>query len=144
MTEHGQVPRGLMTVHDQVSRGIMTEHGQACTISNSNKYLNLDNMVFPTTTHTAPRQCDTWRMCHLAELQHFGPHTANTNRVTESILVTIVKLTMPDSQWSQNGFCNLISIFGMKPEACDEAANSFITHFGVNAANNNIVTEIKL
>ena len=34
----------------------------------------------------AKRQGVTWRMCHLAELQHFGPSTANTNRATEPIL----------------------------------------------------------
>ena len=32
----------------------------------------------------------------------------------------------------------------MKPEVRDEATNRFIAHFGLNAANNNIVTQIKL
>ena len=43
---------------------------------------------------------------------------------------------------------NIISIFGMKPEARDEVTNSFIAHFGLNAVNNSdtnqIVTIVKL
>ena len=58
--------------------------------------------------------------------------------------MTIVKLTITESQWLQNGLCNFISILSMKPEVRDEATNRFIAHFGLNAANNNIVTQIKL
>ena len=55
-----------------------------------------------------------------------------------------MKLTMSASQWSQNGFCIFISIFGMMPEARDETKYSFIAHFQLNAANNYIVTDIEL
>ena len=92
----------------------------------------------------APRQSVTRRMCHLPELLHFLPHSANTNIVIKKHALTTVKLILPALQWSQNEFCNFISIFSMKPEARDEATNSFIAHFGVHAANINIVTEIKL
>ena len=92
----------------------------------------------------APRQSVTWRMSHLAELQQFGPHTANNNRAKEPIFVTIMKLTMPASQRSQFDMCHYIIICSIKSEMCDEAICSFIACLGLHAQNTNKVIELIL
>ena len=58
--------------------------------------------------------------------------------------LAIIKLTTSALQRLQYGFCNFISIFGMKREALDEDTKSFIMHFGLHATIINIVTEIEL
>ena len=55
--------------------------------------------------------------------------------------MTIVKLTMPASQWSQFYFCNYIIICSIESEMRDEAICSFIACLGLHAENTNKVTE---